>query len=141
MATPVTVIETSITDCSPSGVLVNDPAQLPGGNGGGGGAGGRGGTATGPIGGGITTGGPGRASGGVLAQPARATAAREPSKLRRVDNMRKSMWLLLLEAGVALFLLVFIVWWTMYSGPKPTDDELDRPAAPDSTRAPDEPHS
>jgi hypothetical protein len=29
------------------------------------------------------------------------------------------MWLLLLEAGVALFLLVFIVWWTMFSGRKP----------------------
>ncbi|WP_420474879.1 hypothetical protein [Noviherbaspirillum sp. ST9] len=25
------------------------------------------------------------------------------------------MWLLMLEAGVALFLLVFIVWWTMPS--------------------------
>jgi hypothetical protein len=34
------------------------------------------------------------------------------------------MWILLLEAGVALFLLVFIVWWTM-SGKKP-----DRPARP-----------
>lgn len=32
------------------------------------------------------------------------------------------MWLLMLEAGVALFLLVFIVWWTA-SGRKP-----DRPA-------------
>ncbi|MGV3741428.1 MAG: hypothetical protein ACO1NO_03860 [Burkholderiaceae bacterium] len=34
------------------------------------------------------------------------------------------MWILLLEAGVALFLLIFIVWWTM-SGKKP-----DRPVAP-----------
>ena len=25
------------------------------------------------------------------------------------------MWLMI-EAGVALFLLVFIVWWTMFSG-------------------------
>jgi len=31
------------------------------------------------------------------------------------------MWLLMLEAGVALFLLVFIVWWTMFSGRKPTE--------------------
>lgn len=31
------------------------------------------------------------------------------------------MWVLMVEAGVALFLLVFIVWWTMYSGQKPTD--------------------
>ena len=30
------------------------------------------------------------------------------------------MWLLMLEAGVALFLLVFIVWWTMFAGKKPT---------------------
>lgn len=30
------------------------------------------------------------------------------------------MWVLLLEAGVALFLLVFIVWWTMFAGRKPT---------------------
>lgn len=29
------------------------------------------------------------------------------------------MWLLFLEAGVALFLLIFIVWWTMFSGKKP----------------------
>jgi hypothetical protein len=29
------------------------------------------------------------------------------------------MWILLLEAGAALFLLVFIVWWTMFSGRKP----------------------
>ncbi|WP_423708350.1 hypothetical protein [Undibacterium sp. WLX3042] len=26
------------------------------------------------------------------------------------------MWLLLLEAGMALFILIFIVWWTMFSG-------------------------
>jgi len=37
------------------------------------------------------------------------------------------MWLILLEAGVALALLVLIVWWTMFSGRKngerrPADD-------------------
>ncbi|MDF3036876.1 MAG: hypothetical protein K0S28_2150 [Paucimonas sp.] len=26
------------------------------------------------------------------------------------------MWLIMLEAGFALFLLVFIVWWTMFHG-------------------------
>jgi hypothetical protein len=26
------------------------------------------------------------------------------------------MWLLLLEAALALAVLVFIVWWTMFSG-------------------------
>jgi hypothetical protein len=29
------------------------------------------------------------------------------------------MWLLVLEAGAALLLLVFIVWWTMFSGRAP----------------------
>lgn len=29
------------------------------------------------------------------------------------------MWLLGLEAAVAMFLLIFIVWWTMFSGKKP----------------------
>jgi cytoskeletal protein RodZ len=29
------------------------------------------------------------------------------------------MWLLFVEAGVAMFLLVFIVWWTMFQGRKP----------------------
>jgi len=28
------------------------------------------------------------------------------------------MWILLLEAGAALGLLLFIVWWTMFSGRK-----------------------
>ena len=28
------------------------------------------------------------------------------------------MWLLFLEAGLALGLLIFIVWWTMFSGRK-----------------------
>ena len=38
------------------------------------------------------------------------------------------MWLLFLEAGLALGLLVFIVWWTMFSGrrkgepPSPDDN-------------------
>jgi hypothetical protein len=29
------------------------------------------------------------------------------------------MWLLILEAAAAFFLLAFIVWWTMFSGRKP----------------------
>lgn len=32
------------------------------------------------------------------------------------------MWLIFLEAGVALGLLVLIVWWTMFSG-RDGDDE------------------
>jgi hypothetical protein len=31
------------------------------------------------------------------------------------------MWLLILEAGLALGLLVFLVWWTMFSGRKDDD--------------------
>ena len=38
-----------------------------------------------------------------------------------------TMWLLIVEALAALGLLVFIVWWTMFSGPRedeaPPDDE------------------
>ena len=50
------------------------------------------------------------------------------------------MWMLMVEAGVALFLLVFIVWWTMYSGKKPTDHQhhLPRPDG-DSGTPPDTP--
>jgi len=32
------------------------------------------------------------------------------------------MWLLILEALGALVLLVFIVWWTMFSGRRKDDD-------------------
>jgi len=50
------------------------------------------------------------------------------------------MWILMLEAGVALFLLVFIVWWTMFSG-RPEDRKLplrdDSQASP--KRDPDQP--
>jgi cbb3-type cytochrome oxidase subunit 3 len=40
------------------------------------------------------------------------------------------MWLLMLEAGVALFLLVFIVWWTAFSGKKPTQQSKPKPLPP-----------
>ncbi|MCS0661074.1 hypothetical protein [Massilia terrae] len=39
------------------------------------------------------------------------------------------MWLLMLEAGAALVLLLFIVWWTMYSGrghDRSTEDTRDK---------------
>ena len=35
------------------------------------------------------------------------------------------MWILMVEAGVALFLLVFIVWWTMFAGRKDVEREDD----------------
>jgi hypothetical protein len=44
------------------------------------------------------------------------------------------MWILGLEAGAALFLLVFIVWWTMFSGREP-----EQPAKPRRTEQPDAP--
>lgn len=39
------------------------------------------------------------------------------------------MWILLLEAGVAMLILVMIVWWTMFSGKpdKPTNEQNDQP--------------
>lgn len=45
------------------------------------------------------------------------------------------MWILMLEAGVALFLLVFIVWWTMFSGrpenrKRPLRDDSKPPSDP-----------
>jgi len=51
------------------------------------------------------------------------------------------MWILMVEAGVAFFLLVFIVWWTMYQGKKPEEpgqaqvpaiEKKDPPESPES---------
>jgi hypothetical protein len=36
------------------------------------------------------------------------------------------MWLILLEAGLALALLVFVVWWTMFSGRRGGEREHER---------------
>jgi hypothetical protein len=33
------------------------------------------------------------------------------------------MWLLAVEAAVALGLFLFIIWWTMFSNKKKKDDE------------------
>ena len=38
------------------------------------------------------------------------------------------MWILGLEAGAALLLLVFIVWWTMFSGREPEQPARPHPA-------------
>ena len=46
------------------------------------------------------------------------------------------MWILMLEAGAALFLLVFIVWWTMFAGRKPERHE--RPESPSQSCRPDQ---
>jgi hypothetical protein len=39
------------------------------------------------------------------------------------------MWILGLEAGAALLLLVFIVWWTMFAGRAPEQPARPRQAA------------
>jgi hypothetical protein len=46
------------------------------------------------------------------------------------------MWILLLEAGAALFLLVFIVWWTMFHGREPERRLHDVPAAREENDTP-----
>ena len=74
---------------------------------------------------------------GVVVQAlTRQTSAIKEGTLDRVAFMdRTDMWILMVEAGVALFLLVFIVWWTMFAGrkdlerddvPQPQDDRDDR---------------
>jgi len=46
------------------------------------------------------------------------------------------MWLLLLEAGVALFLLVFIVWWTLPSKKKTVQPRQSQQLPPDGESKP-----
>ncbi|MDP3671494.1 MAG: hypothetical protein WA191_12865 [Telluria sp.] len=69
---------------------------------------------------------------GVVQAASESTIPSEASKLRRVCDIRTDMWLLMVEAGAALFLLVFIVWWTMYSGQKPTRNEQEEHSAPEN---------
>ena len=87
---------------------------------------------TGLTGGGMTIGGTTLRSGVVQAASESTTIPSEASKLRRVCDIRTDMWLLMVEAGAALFLLVFIVWWTMYSGQKPTRNEQEEHSAPEN---------
>jgi hypothetical protein len=95
------------------------------------------GCGTGTItGGGILTGGRTGCGGatGVVVHAARASATipRERGKLRRAKDIRTDMWMLMMEAAVAFFLLVFIVWWTMYADKRPDHQER-------ALRAPDKP--
>lgn len=79
--------------------------------------------------------GPGGIGGsGVVEQAASAPriAAASPARQERVD---RDMGLLLLEALGALALLIFIVWWTMFSGRKggerrDADQDQDRDPKP-----------
>jgi len=42
------------------------------------------------------------------------------SRIWSIDSSHQTMWIFVLEAGVALALLIFIVWWTM---PRKKDDD------------------
>jgi hypothetical protein len=46
------------------------------------------------------------------------------------------MWILMLEAGAALLLLLFIVWWTMFSGREPKQHEPGAGAAREENDTP-----
>ena len=43
------------------------------------------------------------------------------------------MWLLFVEAGIAVFLLIFIVWWTMFHGKKPMQPPAKKTVDKDAT--------
>lgn len=66
-----------------------------------------------------------------------ATMTVDTSKLVRIIGIEVTgMWLLILEAGVALFLLVFIVWWTMFSGKKPPQQSHQKQPLPPNDDTP-----
>ena len=67
----------------------------------------------------------------TLPQPASAARVASPAAAPH----RHTMWLIIVEALAALGLLIFIVWWTMFSGRAP-DSRPDRkaPEAPPDDR-------
>lgn len=71
------------------------------------------------------------------AASAHVTQMPDTDKLCSLNDMEtKVMWLLMLEAGVALFLLVFIVWWTMFSGKKPAPPPQNKESGRNDDSAP-----
>jgi hypothetical protein len=60
----------------------------------------------------------------------RQRAARAAGSRHQLENGTTIMWLIVLEAVGALLVLVFVVWWTMFSGrrqgelPDEVQDEL-----------------
>lgn len=48
------------------------------------------------------------------------------------------MWIFVLEAGVALALLIFIVWWTLPSKDKDALPQIEDKRAPKTGDTPDE---
>jgi len=47
--------------------------------------------------------------------------------------VRSGLWIILLEAGLALAILVFIVWWTLPEKPKSGDGDPKRSREGDSS--------
>ncbi|MEO8281777.1 MAG: hypothetical protein ABI564_18905 [Ideonella sp.] len=60
----------------------------------------------------------GAAVGGAVLQPTSAPRIVADNNSARLDDRAsfETMWILVLEALAAGFLLVLIVWWTMFSG-------------------------
>jgi hypothetical protein len=87
----------------------------------------RGGVTAGNV--GVTPGAGSDALGGVGVATLGAGATAHPTshsqtsaKLQWRNRCRNpTMWLILLEAALAVALLVFIVWWTMFDKPKKKD--------------------
>jgi hypothetical protein len=83
---------------------------------------------------------------GLTAQAARIKAVAIIAPRRAMVNpalcvisLRRVMTLLLLEALLALFLLIFIVWWTMFSGRKNGEIKTEEPAPPQAQTSHQEP--
>lgn len=61
---------------------------------------------------------------GAVGAAGGATQAVSPNVIHRISSVStaaanpgpRTMWVIVLEAAAALGLLVFIVWWTMFSG-------------------------
>lgn len=70
---------------------------------------------------GSTAGGSGGSGEAQPASTPRISAARKAGR----NKKDRGMWVIVLEALAALALLVFIVWWTMFSGRR--KGERDRP--------------
>jgi hypothetical protein len=73
--------------------------------------------------------GSGGCSGGLLQAARPRISAAVTARIRNDEDIWTDMGILLLEALGALALLVFIVWWTMFSGRKGGErDDEDRPS-------------
>lgn len=71
-------------------------------------------------------GGVGGAGGATVSHAAIVSAAPATASLLQCDNAFRvpaAMWIIILEALLALGLLIFIIWWTMFHGRrKPPSD-------------------